>query len=41
MKNFTYLNSSIVKEVAKHKGDIRDFVPKNIYKRLAKKYNLL
>ena len=36
-EKFTYLNSSIVKEVAKHKGDIEDFVPKLIYERLIAK----
>lgn len=36
-EKFTYLNSSIVKEVAKYKGDIEDFVPKLIYKRLLEK----
>lgn len=37
-EKFTYLNSSIVKEVAKYKGDIEDFVPKSIYERLVKKF---
>lgn len=31
-EKYTYLNSSIVKEVARHNGDFVDFVPENIYK---------
>ena len=33
-EKYTYLNSSIVKEVARHNGDFKDFVPENIYKRI-------
>jgi len=36
-EKYTYLNSSIVKEVAKHKGDFADFVPENIYERIIRK----
>jgi pantetheine-phosphate adenylyltransferase len=36
-EKYTYLNSSIVKEVAKHKGDFKDFVPDNIYKLIKKR----
>ena len=38
-EKYTYLNSSIVKEVAKHKGDIEDFVPANISKKLSEKFS--
>lgn len=38
-EKYTYLNSSIVKEVAKHKGDITNFVPENIHQRILQKFN--
>ncbi len=40
-EKFTYLNSSIVREVASLKGDINDFVPKNVKEKLTEKLNLL
>jgi len=39
-EKFTYLNSSIVREVASLKGNINDFVPKNVKEKLAEKYKL-
>ena len=39
-EKFTYLNSSIVREVASLKGDINDFVPKNVKEKLTEKLNL-
>ena len=38
-EKYTYLNSSIVKEVARHQGDFKDFVPDNIYSKILKKYS--
>lgn len=38
-EKYTYLNSSIVKEVAKHKGDFKDFLPPNIYARVLEKFS--
>ncbi|GAB4336047.1 MAG: pantetheine-phosphate adenylyltransferase [Calditrichia bacterium] len=37
-ERFTYLNSTIVKEVARFGGDIHSFVPKNVEKALLEKY---
>ena len=36
-EKYTYLNSSIVREIARHKGDVRDFVPPHVLKRLTEK----
>jgi pantetheine-phosphate adenylyltransferase len=36
-EKYTYLNSSIVKEVAKHQGNVQDFVPDLIYKKVIQK----
>lgn len=38
-EKYTYLNSSIVKEVAKHSENYHDFVPPNIYDRIKAKLN--
>jgi len=38
-EKYTYLNSSITREVAKHRGDIKDLVPKVVQKALQKKFN--
>ena len=38
-ERFTYLNSTIVKQVAKFKGDISPFVPDNVRQALMKKFN--
>ncbi len=37
--NYSYLSSSIVKDVAKHNGDVFDLVPKIVDKALKEKYN--
>jgi len=37
-EKYTYLNSTIVKEVAKFEGDVRSFVPKDVDDRLRKKF---
>ncbi len=39
-EKFTYLNSSIVREVASLKGNINDFVPKNVKEKLIEKSKL-
>jgi pantetheine-phosphate adenylyltransferase len=36
-EKYTYLNSSIVREIAKHRGDVKDFVPPNVYRKLKAK----
>jgi pantetheine-phosphate adenylyltransferase len=36
-EKYTYLNSSIVREIARHKGDVRDFVPPHVLQRLTEK----
>ncbi len=36
-EQYTYLNSSIVREVARLGGDVSDFVPPNVRRRLIKK----
>lgn len=36
---YSYLSSSLVKEIALHKGDIEQFVPKEIIERLRNKYH--
>ncbi len=38
-EKYTYLNSTIVKEVAKFGGDVSSFVPKDVDERLRKKFN--
>ena len=39
-EKYTYLNSSIVREIATFGGDISEFVPPNVRKHLAKKLKL-
>jgi len=39
-EKFTYLNSSIVREVVSLGGDISDFVPENVKKELKKKWDI-
>ncbi|MFQ5601819.1 MAG: pantetheine-phosphate adenylyltransferase [bacterium] len=39
-EKYTYLNSTIVKEVAKFQGDVSSFVPELVHKRLVSKYQL-
>lgn len=36
-ERYTYLNSSIVREIAKHKGEIREFVPPHVLRKLEEK----
>ncbi|SDI66061.1 pantetheine-phosphate adenylyltransferase [Natribacillus halophilus] len=38
---YSYLSSSIVKEVAKNKGDVTGLVPAHVQKALKQKYNLI
>ena len=38
-ERFTYLNSTIVKQVAKFKGDISHFVPENVKEALMEKFS--
>ena len=33
-EKYTYLNSSIVREIARHQGDVKDFVPQHVYRKL-------
>ncbi len=35
---WVYLSSSIIKEVARHQGDIKDLVPEPVYQRLRQKF---
>ena len=37
-KQYSFLSSSIVKEVAKYHGDVSDLVPDNVNRALLKKY---
>ncbi|MCL4511725.1 MAG: pantetheine-phosphate adenylyltransferase [Bacteroidetes bacterium] len=37
-ENYTYLNSTIVREIASFDGDVSGFVPPNVKKRLEEKY---
>lgn len=37
-EKYTYLNSGIVREIARHGGDFKQFVPPNVYKALLKKF---
>ena len=39
-ERYTYLNSTIVREIARHGGDVSDFVPPNVRKHLAAKSKL-
>jgi pantetheine-phosphate adenylyltransferase len=36
-EKYTYLNSSIVREIARHRGDVKDFVPPHVYRKLKAK----
>jgi pantetheine-phosphate adenylyltransferase len=36
-ERYTYLNSSIVREIARHKGNIREFVPPHVLRALEEK----
>ncbi len=36
-ERYTYLNSSIVREIAGHKGNIREFVPPHVLRALEEK----
>ena len=38
-ENFIHLNSSMVKDIAKHKGDISSFVPVNVLEKLNEKFH--
>lgn len=38
-EKYTYLNSTLIREIAKLKGDVSDFVPKYVKKELDKKFN--
>jgi pantetheine-phosphate adenylyltransferase len=38
-EKYTYLNSSIVREIAKHQGNVKDFVPPHVYRKLKEKMN--
>lgn len=40
-ENYTYLNSSIVKEIARLNADFKKFVPEPIYDRIRQKLNLI
>jgi pantetheine-phosphate adenylyltransferase len=40
-EKYTYLNSSIVRELARLNGDFKTFVPPNVYKRLKEKVGRL
>jgi pantetheine-phosphate adenylyltransferase len=40
-EQYTYLNSSIVREIAMHGGDVSKFVPPGIRTRLVRKYSAL
>ena len=37
-EKYTYLNSTLVKEIAKYKGDVSAFVPKCVLKKLNEKF---
>ena len=36
-EKYTYLNSSIVREIARHRGNVSGFVPPNVLRELKKK----
>ena len=38
-ENYIHLNSSMVKDIAKHKGDISSFVPLNVLEKLNEKFH--
>ena len=38
-ENFIHLNSTMVKDVAKHKGDISSFIPLNVLEKLNEKFH--
>ena len=38
-ENFIHLNSSMLKDIAKHKGDISSFVPVNVLEKLNEKFH--
>ena len=38
-EKYTYLTSSIVREVARLKGDYKEFVPRNVYMQMKRKMN--
>ena len=38
-ENFIHLNSTMVKDIAKHKGDISSFVPLNVLEKLNEKFD--
>ncbi len=40
-ERYTYLNSSLVREIASHGGDVSKFVPSDVRKRLVSKYSSL
>jgi pantetheine-phosphate adenylyltransferase len=40
-EKYTYLNSTIVKEVAKFDGDVSSFVPEEVHQRLREKFSQL
>jgi pantetheine-phosphate adenylyltransferase len=37
-EKYTYLNSSIVREIASHQGNVSKFVPKHVLRELKKKF---
>ena len=37
-EKFTYLNSSIVRELARHRTDVGDFVPENVRLALERRF---
>jgi pantetheine-phosphate adenylyltransferase len=37
-EKYTYLNSSLIKEIAKFKGEVKDFVPEFVIKKLKQKF---
>lgn len=37
-EKYTYLNSTLVREIALHGGDVSPFVPRNVLKKLKEKY---
>lgn len=38
-EEYSYVSSSIVREVARHGGDARDFVPECVYRRIKKRFD--
>ncbi len=39
-EKYTYLNSSVVREIARHHGDVRDFVPQYVFRKLSEKMRM-